>query len=229
MGKRSTRTCPKPTSSHNLEFLIWAHVLGCILTLNNPTKQVYTNTLKRPTWMSLQGHCQTTRPKDPPEQVYMNALKRPAWTSLHGRLQMTFQNEFTWVPTWLKWKHKGEPGKRAAWTCIKPTLGHNLALLIGAHVLGHAPTLNDPIEWVYTNALKRPTRKSLHWHPRMTRPNEFTEMTSNDFPEWVYMDALKWPARMSLHGHPHDQNEGTRESWTNELDECAQSPPRVLT
>ena len=59
----------------------------------------------------------------------------------------------------------------------------------------------------------------------MTRPNEFTWMPLNDPPKRVYMDALKRPARTSLHVHPHDRNEGTMESWVNELNEHAQSPP----
>jgi len=51
----------------------------------------------------------------------------------------------------------------------------------------------------------------------------------NDPPERVDMDALKRPTRTILHRRPQDRNEGTRESWANELHERAQSQPRVTT
>jgi len=51
----------------------------------------------------------------------------------------------------------------------------------------------------------------------------------NDPPEQVDTDALKRPTRMILHGRPHDQNEGTRESWENELHEHAQIQNQVTT
>ena len=75
----------------------------------------------------------------------------------------------------------------------------------------------------------------------MTRPDKFTWVPSNDLLEWVYMGTLERPTRMrlhrcpkmttrtSLHGHPHNLNEGTRESWENELHKHTQSPPQVIT
>jgi len=52
---------------------------------------------------------------------------------------------------------------------------------------------------------------------------------SNDPLERVDTDALKRPARTILHVRSHDRNGATRESWANELHECAQSQPRVTT
>jgi len=187
---------------------------------------------------------------DQPEWVYMDTLTRPSQMSLHGHPQMTRLNKFTWTPTLLKWRDKGEPGKQATQTCIKPTLGNNLAFLIRAHVPrctlawptrmslhGHPhPThpneftrtpLTNPPKRVYTDALAWLAWMSLHERPHLTHPKEFKWMPSPDLLERVYMDTLKQPARTSLHGHTHDRNEGTRERWENELHEHAQSPPQV--
>jgi len=145
-GRKATQTCTKPTPDHNLEILIRGHVPRCALTLN-----------------------------DMPERVYTDALKWPAWMSWHGRPQMTHPNEFTWEPTWVKRRHKGEPRKRVARTCTNPTSGHNLAFLIWARFP--------------RRALARPAQMSLHGHPHPTRLNELTQTPSNDPPEWVYMGA----------------------------------------
>ena len=77
---------------------------------------------------------------------------------------MTHSNDFTWVPTRPKRSHKGEPSKRVARTCTKPTSGHNLAFLIWAHTPGRALA-------------------------HTTHPNDLTRMPSNDLPERLYMGA----------------------------------------
>ena len=173
---------------------------------------------ERPARTSSHGRPQTTRPNDPPE--------RPARTSSHGRPQTTRPNDFTWSPPERpKRTDKGEPGKRAARTCTKPTSGHNLAFLIRPSPERPARTSspgrpqttrpNDPPERVHTGALKRPARTT---HP-------------NDPPERVHTGALKRPARTTcIHmGARNDRNEPTRESRANELHERAQSQPRVTT
>jgi hypothetical protein len=96
LGKRAARTCTKPTSGHNLAFLIWARSPGRALartTHPNEFTQVPSN--------------------DPP-------------------------NDFAWALERPKRSDKGEPGKRAARTCTKPTSGHNLAFLIWARSPGRA-------------------------------------------------------------------------------------------
>jgi hypothetical protein len=236
-GKRAARTCTKPTSGHNLAFLIRPSPERPARTSShgrpqttrpndppartssrNPPERVHTGALKRPARTSSQsrirpartsshGRPQTTRPNeftrapsnDPPERVHTGALKRPrvklrpARTSSHGRPQTTRPNDFAWAPERPKRSDKGEPGKRAARTCTKPTSGHNLAFLIR----------ND---------------SSSPGSPQTT--------TS---PERVHTGALKRPARTSLHGRPNDRNEPTRESRANELHERAQIQPRVTT
>jgi hypothetical protein len=219
---------------------------------------------ERPARTSSPGRPQTTRPNDPPERVHTGALKRPARTthpndpperpartSSHGRPQTTRPNEFTRAPERPKRTDKGEPGKRAARTCTKPTSGHNLAFLIRpsperptrTSSPGRPQTTrpNDPPERVPTGALKRPEPERP---TRTTHPNEFTRAPSNDPPERVHTGALKRPARTT---HPNDlpervhtgalkrpartndRNEPTRESRANELHERAQSQPRVTT
>jgi hypothetical protein len=191
-GKRAARACTKPTSGHNLAFLIRARPPGRALARttrpNEFTRAPSNDPPERPTRTSSHGRPQTTRPNDPPE--------RPARTSSHGRPQTTRPNEFTRAPERPKRTDKGEPGKRAARTCTKPTSGHNLAFLIRpsperptrTSSPGRPQTTrpNDPPERVQTGALKRPTRT--------TRPN--------DPPERVHTGALKRPARTSSHGRP---------------------------
>jgi hypothetical protein len=203
-GKRAARACTKPTSGHNLAFLIRARPPGRALARttrpneftrapsNDPPERVHPGALKRPARTSSPGRPQTTRPNDPPERVHTGALKRPARTperpartSSHGRPQTTRPNDFSWAPERPKRTDKGEPGKRAARTCTKPTSGHNLAFLIRPSPERPARTSspgrpqttrpNDPPERVHTGALKRPART--------TRPNEFTRAPSNDPPE----------------------------------------------
>ena len=189
--------------------------------------------------MSLHECPQATHPKeftlapsnDPSKRVYRDDLKWLSRMSLHGCPQRTRSNEFTWAPTRPKRRHKGELDKRARWMCTKPTSSLNLAFFIQACVPRYVPTLNDPTEQVYMNALKRPSWTSLHGRSWTTCPNEFTRMPSidppkqvhtdslkwltqttclnqftwtpsNDPPEWVYTDPLKRPAWTSLHRWP---------------------------
>jgi hypothetical protein len=141
---------------------------------NDPPERVHTGALKRPartTETKRQGRAGQTsctnvhkanlgsqlsifdtgsfararpRPNDPPERVHTGALKRPART------------------TETKRSDKGEPGKRAARTCTKPTSGHNLAFLIRARSPGRPNDL---------------ARTSSHGRPQTTRPNDRNEAT----------------------------------------------------
>jgi hypothetical protein len=256
-GKRAARTCTKPTSGHNLAFLI------------RPSPE-------RPARTSSHGRPQTTRLNEPPE--------RPARTSSHGRPQTTRPNYFSWAPERPKRTDKGEPGKRAARMCTKPTSGHNLAFLIRPspgndrtpeRVHHGRPQTTRPNEFTRApyemtrepsnDPPERPTQTSSHGRPQTTRPNDPPERpartthpndtTPNDpperpdpndppervhtgvhkrparmtLPERVHTGALKQPARTILHGCPNDRNEPTRESRANELHERAQSQPRVTT
>jgi hypothetical protein len=275
-GKRAARACTKPTSGHNLAFLIRARPPGRALARTarpneftrapsndppeRPTRTTHPNELtrapsndppERPTRTTRPNEftrapsndpperpTRTTRPNeftrapsnDPPERPARTTRpneftrapsndppERPARTSSHGCPQTTRPNERP------KRTDKGEPGKRAARTCTKPTSGHNLAFLIRPSPERPARTSspgrprttrpNDPPERVHTGALKRPARTT---HP-------------NDPPERVHTGALKRPARTIFHGRPNDRNEPTRESRANELHERAQSQPRVTT
>jgi hypothetical protein len=74
-------------------------------------------------------------------------------------------NEFTRAPSndppeRPKRSDKGEPGKRAARACTKPTSGHNLAFLIRARPPGRALA-----------------RTSSRGRPQTTRPNDRNEAT----------------------------------------------------
>jgi hypothetical protein len=244
-GKRAARTCTKPTSGHNLAFLIRPSPERPTRTSspgrpqttrpNDPPERVQTGALKRPT--------RTTRPNDPPERVHTGALKRPARTSSHGRPQTTRPNDPPERPARTsshgcpqttrpnerpKRTDKGEPGKRAARTCTKPTSGHNLAFLIRPSPERPARTSspgrprtthpNDPPERVHPGALKRPART--------THPNEFTRAPSNDPPERptrttrpndpperVHTGALKRPARTT---RPNDPPERVHRAPSND-------------
>jgi hypothetical protein len=181
-GKRAARTCTKPTSGHNLAFLIRARSPGRALARttrpNEFTRAPSNDPPERPrNETNRQGRAGQTsctnvhkanlgsqlsifytgsfararpRPNDPPERVHTGALKRPARTILNALTP--------------KRTDKGEPGKRAARTCTKPTSGHNLAFLIRARSPGRALA-------------------------RTTRPNEFTRAPSNDPPERFCMGA----------------------------------------
>ena len=144
---------------------------------------------------------------------------------------MTRSNDFTWVPAWPKRSHKGEPGKRAARTCTKPTSGHNLAFLIRARSPGHTlartthpnvltrTTSNDQPEQFYmgtrTTEMKPQGRAKQRSYTNMHKANLGSQLSifdmglfarvrphPNDPPERVDMDTLKWPTRTSWHGRP---------------------------
>jgi hypothetical protein len=159
---------------------------------NDPPERVHPGALKRPARTTHPNEFTRAPSNDPPEP------ERPARTSSHGRPQTTRPNDFSWAPERPKRTDKGEPGKRAARTCTKPTSGHNLAFLIRpsperptrTSSPGRPQTTrpNDPPERLHTGALKRPTRT--------TRPN--------DPPERVHTGALKRPARTT---HPNDPPE----------------------
>jgi hypothetical protein len=203
-GKRAARTCTKPTSGHNLAFLIRP-------SPERPARNEFdTGALKR---AARTTHPQTTtRPNEFTRAPSNDPPERPTRT--------TRPNEFTRAPSndppeRPKRTDKGEPGKRAARTCTKPTSGHNLAFLIRARPNDppervRAPR-NDPPERVHTGALKRPARTSSHGRlkrpartsshvhkanlerptifdtsshgrPQTTRPNEFTWAPSTTRP-----------------------------------------------
>jgi len=133
---------------------------------------------------------------------------------------MARPNDFTWAPAQLKRSHKGEPGKRAARMCTKPTSGHNLAFLIWARSPGRVLTRtthlneltrtasNDPPERFYTGT-RMPETKPQGRAGQMSYTNvhkanlgsqlsifymgSFTRVcpSPNDPPERVDMDALK--------------------------------------
>jgi hypothetical protein len=110
-GKRAARACTKPTSGHNLAFLIRARPPGRALA-------------------------RTTRPNEFNRAPSNDPPERP------------------------KRSDKGEPGKRAARACTKPTSGHNLAFLIRARPPGRALA-----------------RTSSTGRPQTTRPNDRNEAT----------------------------------------------------
>jgi hypothetical protein len=130
-GKRAARTCTKPTSGHNLAFLIRARSPGRALA-------------------------RTTRPNEFTRAPSNDPPERP------------------------KRSDKGEPGKRAARTCTKPTSGHNLAFLIRARSPGRALA-------------------------RTTRPNEFTRAPSNDPPEHDRNEATRESRENELHERAQSQ------------------------
>jgi hypothetical protein len=110
-GKRAARACTKPTSGHNLAFLIRARPPGRALA-------------------------RTTRPNEFTRAPSNDPPERP------------------------KHSDKGEPGKRAARACTKPTSGHNLAFLIRARP-----------------PMRALARTSSTGRPQTTRPNDRNEAT----------------------------------------------------
>jgi hypothetical protein len=202
-GKRAARTCTKPTSGHNLAFLIRARLPGRALARttrpNEFTRAPSNDPPERPK-RSDKGEpgkratrtC--TKPTSGHNLAFLIRARSP------GRaLARTHPNEFTRAPSndppeRPKRSDKGEPGKRAARACTKPTSGHNLAFLIRARSPGRALARTTPPERVHCG---RPTR-------------------ANDPPE-------------RPKGCPQTRSEATRESQANELHEHAQSQPRVTT
>jgi hypothetical protein len=198
-GKRAARACTKPTSGHNLAFLIRARPPGRALdrtTRPNEFNRAPSNDPPERPKRSNKGEpgkraaraC--TKPTSGHNLAFLIRARPPG----RALARTTRPNEFNRAPSndppeRPKRSDKGEPGKRAARACTKPTSGHNLAFLIRA----------------------RPPGRAL---ARTTRPNEFNRAPSNETTR---------PTR------PNDRNEATRESRANELHERAQSQPRVTT
>jgi hypothetical protein len=167
-GKRAARACTKPTSGHNLAFLIRARPPGRALartTRPNEFKRAPSNDPPERPKRSDKGEpgkraaraC--TKPTSGHNLAFLIRARPPG----RALARTTRPNEFNRAPSndppeRPKRSDKGEPGKRAARACTKPTSGHNLAFLIRA----------------------RPPGRAL---ARTTRPNEFTRAPSNDPPE----------------------------------------------
>jgi len=146
-GKRAARTCKKPTSGHNLAFFdtgSFARVRPRPTRLNAFTRTTRPNEFKR----APSNDSPKRRDKGEPGKRAARTCKKP--TSGHNlaffdtgsfarvRPRTTRLNEFTRTTRPNEFKRaasnespkrrdKGEPGKRAARTCTKPTSGHNLA------------------------------------------------------------------------------------------------------
>src|SRR6202046_3165297 len=146
-GKRAARTCTKPTSGHNLAFFdtgSFARVRPRPTRLNEFTRTTRPNefartpsndspkrTDKGDTGKRAARTC--TKPTSGHNLAFFDtgsfARARPRPTRLNEFTSTTRPNEFRRAPSndSPKRSDKGEPGKRAARTCTKPTLGHNLA------------------------------------------------------------------------------------------------------
>jgi hypothetical protein len=121
------------------------------------------------------------------------------------------------APERPKRSDKGEPGKRAARACTKPTSGHNLAFLIRARSPGRALARTTRPNEFTPGALKRPARTTetkrqgragqtsctnVHKANLGSQLSIFDTGSSararprpNDQPERVHTGALKRPAR----------------------------------
>jgi hypothetical protein len=167
-GKRAARACTKPTSGHNLAFLIRARPPGRALARttrpnkfnrapsNDPPERPRRSDKGEPGKRAARA---CTKPTSGHNLSFLIRARPPG----RALAQTTRRNEFTRAPSndppeRPKRSDKGEPGKRAARACTKPTSGHNLAFLIRA----------------------RPPGRAL---ARTTRRNEFNRAPSNDPPE----------------------------------------------
>jgi hypothetical protein len=214
-GKRAARTCTKPTSGHNLAFLIRP-------SPERPARTSSPGALKRPARTTHPNEFtrapQTTRPNDPPERVHTGALKRPARTTHPNDLPERVHTGALKRPArTTETNRQGRAGQTSCTNVHKANLGSQLSIFdtplartTRPNEFTRAPS-NDPPE--------RPTRTTR------PNPNEFTrapsndppephpnEFTRNDPPERVHTGALKRPARTSSHGHPQTTrpNEFTR-------------------
>jgi hypothetical protein len=134
---------------------------------------------------------------------------------------------------------KGEPGKRAARACTKPTSGHNLAFLIRARPPGRAlarTTRQNEFNRAHSNDPPERPKRSDKGEPGKRAEQACTNPTSGH--NLAFLIRARPPgralARTSSTGRPqttrsNDRNEATRESRANELHERAQSQPRVTT
>jgi hypothetical protein len=248
-GKRAARACTKPTSGHNLAFLIRARPPGRALARttrpNELTRAPSNDPPERPKRSNKgePGKRAARACTKPTSGHNLAFLIRARWPG-RDLARTTRPTEFTRAPSndppeRPKRSDKGEAGKRAARACTKPTSGHNLAFLIRA----------------------RPPGRAL---ARTTRPNEFNRAPSNDPPERPKRSDKGEPGKRAARactkptsGHnlaflirarppgralartssterpettrPNDRNEATREGRANELHERAQSQPRVTT
>jgi hypothetical protein len=209
-GKRAARTCTKPTSGHNLAFLIRARSPGRALARttrpneftrapsNDPPKRFCMGA--RTTETNRQGRARQTSCTNVHKANLGSQLsifdtgsfdpgapspERPARTSSHGRPQTTRPNDFAWASE-TETKRQGRAGQTSCTNVHKANLGSQLSIF-------------DTGSFARANALARTTRTSSHGRPQTT--------------------ILR----------PNDRNEATRESRANELHERAQSQPRVTT
>jgi hypothetical protein len=207
LGKRAARTCTKPTSGHNLAFLI-----------RPSPERVHPGALKRPARTTHPNEFTRAPSNDPPERPTRTTrpnefTRAPSNDPPERPTRTTCPNEFTRVPSHdpperPKRTDKGEPGKRAARTCTKPTSGHNLAFLIRpSPERVHPGALKRPARTTHPNEFTRaPSNDPPERPTRTTRPNEFTRAPSNDPPERPTRttrpnDPPERPARTT---HPND-------------------------
>jgi hypothetical protein len=204
-GKRAARACTKPTSGHNLAFLIRARPPGRALARttrpNDFTRAPSNDPPERPK-RSDKGEpgkraaraC--TKPTSGHNLAFLIRARPPG----RALARTTRPNDFTRAPSndppeRPKRSDKGEPGKRAARACTKPTSGHNLAFLIRARSPGRALARNGRPQTTRPNELTQaPSNDPPERPTRTTRPNEFTRAPSNDPPER--------PTRTNSHGRP---------------------------
>jgi hypothetical protein len=222
-GKRAARACTKPTSGHNLAFLIRARPPGRALartTSQNEFNRAPSNDPPERPKRSDKGEpgkraaraC--TNPTSGHNLAFLIRARPPG----RALARTTRPNEFNRAPSndppeRPKRSDKGEPGKRAARACTKPTSGHNLAFLIRARPPGRALARTR----VQPGALKRPARTtetkrqgragqtsctSVHKANLGSQLSIFDTGSSararprtNDPPERVQPGALKRPAR----------------------------------
>jgi hypothetical protein len=221
-GKRAARTCTKPTSGHNLAFLIRARSPGRALARTSSRGRPQTTA--RTTETKRQGRAGQTsctsvhkanlgsqlsifdtgssararpRPNDPPERVHTGALKRPARTTETNR--------------------QGRAGQTSCTSVHKANLGSQLSIFDTGSSARARPRPNDPPERVHAGALKRPARTTetkrqgragqtsctnVHKANLGSQLSIFDTGSSararprpNDPPERVHAGALKRPAR----------------------------------
>jgi hypothetical protein len=188
-GKRAARACTKPTSGHNLAFLIRARSPGRALARttrpNEFTRAPSNDPPERPK-RSDKGErgkraaraC--TKPTSGHNLAFLIRARSPG----RALARTTRPNEFKRAPSndppeRPKRSDKGETGKRAARACTKPTSGHNLAFLIRARSPGRA--------------LARPARTSSRGCPQTTRPNDRNEATRESRANELHEHAQSQP------------------------------------
>jgi hypothetical protein len=238
-GKRAARACTKPTSGHNLAFLIRARPPGRALARttrpnefnrapsNDPPERPKRSDKGEPGKRAARA---CTKPTSGHNLAFLIRARPPG----RALARTTRPNEFNRAPSndppeRPKRSDKGEPGKRAARACTKPTSGHNI-FDTGSSARAR-PRPNDPPERVQPGALDPPERPK---RSGLKRPSVHPTSGHN----LAFLIRARPPgralARTSSTGRPqttrpNDRNEATRESRANELHERAQSQPRVTT